>query len=63
MNKSYSREAVCQARTTQNACHVPRLYKLDGPNRLRILADLPDGDSRIGALQVLFERLGPPLDG
>jgi hypothetical protein len=38
---------------------APRLYKLDGPNRLRILADLPDGDSRIGALQELFERLGP----
>jgi hypothetical protein len=40
---------------------APHLYKLDGPNRLRILADLPDGDSRIGALQALFERLGPPL--
>ena len=36
---------------------APRLYKLDGPNRLRILADLPDGDSRIGAVQALFERL------
>ncbi len=40
---------------------APRLYKLDGPNRLRILADLPDGDSRIDALQVLFGRLGQPL--
>jgi transcription-repair coupling factor (superfamily II helicase) len=40
---------------------APRVHKLDGPNRLRILADLPDGDSRISALQVLFERLGPPL--
>jgi transcription-repair coupling factor (superfamily II helicase) len=41
---------------------APRLYKLDGPNRLRILADLPDGDSRIGALQALFEKLGTPLE-
>jgi transcription-repair coupling factor (superfamily II helicase) len=42
---------------------APRLYKLDGPNRLRILADLADGDSRIGALQALLERLGPSLSG
>ena len=50
------RDSVLVIQLLQSA---PRLYKLDGPNRLRILTDLPDGDSRIGGLQTLFERLGP----
>jgi transcription-repair coupling factor (superfamily II helicase) len=35
----------------------PRLYRLDGPNRLRIMADMPDVESRIAALQTLLDLL------
>jgi transcription-repair coupling factor (superfamily II helicase) len=38
---------------------APRLYKLDGPNKLRITADMPDGAARIAALAMLFDALGP----
>ena len=36
---------------------APRLYKLDGPNRLRIVQDMVDADVRHAALQRLFEGL------
>ncbi len=39
---------------------VPRTYKLDGPNRLRILGDMPDAVSRLNAVRKLVEALGPP---
>ncbi len=39
---------------------APRLYKLDGPNRLRILGDMPDAASRLNAVRTLVEALGPP---
>jgi transcription-repair coupling factor (superfamily II helicase) len=35
----------------------PRLYRLDGPNKLRITADMPDAGSRIAALQTLVGTL------
>jgi transcription-repair coupling factor (superfamily II helicase) len=38
---------------------APRLYRLDGPNRLRISADMPDAESRIAALQEVFAALAP----
>ncbi len=37
----------------------PRKFKLDGPNRLRILQDLPDAESRIQAVAALLEKLAP----
>jgi transcription-repair coupling factor (superfamily II helicase) len=37
---------------------APRLYKLDGPNRMRIVQDLPDGNSRIETLRTLLQKLG-----
>jgi transcription-repair coupling factor (superfamily II helicase) len=37
----------------------PRLYKLDGQNKLRITADMPDADARIQALRILVDALTP----
>ena len=36
---------------------APRMYKLDGPNRLRILGEMPDADTRIAAIRGLIEAL------
>ena len=38
---------------------APQLYRLDGPNKLRIVSDLPDAQTRIAALQALFDHLRP----
>ncbi len=38
---------------------TPRLYRLDGPNKLRIMADMPDAESRIQALRVMVDALTP----
>jgi transcription-repair coupling factor (superfamily II helicase) len=38
---------------------APRLYKLDGPNRLRILGEMPDVESRIKAIRRLLDALAP----
>ena len=40
---------------------APRLYKLDGPNRLRITTDLPDAGARVEALRVLLAQLAPAV--
>ena len=37
---------------------APRLYRLDGPNKLRIAAGMPDAESRITALRALIDSLG-----
>jgi transcription-repair coupling factor (superfamily II helicase) len=37
---------------------APRLYRLDGPNKLRIMADMPDAGSRVAALRALIDSLG-----
>jgi transcription-repair coupling factor (superfamily II helicase) len=37
--------------------NAPRTYKLDGPNRLRILTETPEVDQRIRALSELFDEL------
>jgi len=36
---------------------APRLYRLDGQNKLRITADMPDAESRVAALQTLLSAL------
>ena len=36
---------------------APRLYRLDGPNKLRIMADMPDADARVVSLQTLLGAL------
>ena len=36
---------------------APRLYRLDGPNKLRIMTDMPDAESRVAALQTLLGAL------
>jgi len=36
---------------------APQLYKLDGPNKLRITTDMPDADSRMAALRLLMVSL------
>jgi len=36
---------------------APRLYRLDGPNKLRITADMPDAEARIVSLQTLLNAL------
>jgi transcription-repair coupling factor (superfamily II helicase) len=36
---------------------APRLYKLDGQNKLRITADMPDAGTRISALRSLIDAL------
>jgi transcription-repair coupling factor (superfamily II helicase) len=41
---------------------APRLYRLDGPNKLRIMADLPDAEARIAALQQLIGGLQPSAE-
>ncbi len=38
---------------------APRRYRLDGPNRLRILGDMPEVDDRINAIKALLDRLSP----
>jgi len=40
---------------------APKRYRLDGPNRLRVLGDLPDGDSRLKAAAELIAALGAPV--
>jgi transcription-repair coupling factor (superfamily II helicase) len=37
--------------------NAPRTYKLDGPNRLRILTETPEVEQRIRALSELFDEL------
>jgi len=36
---------------------APRRYRLDGPNRIRITADMPDADSRLKALNEFLDGL------
>jgi transcription-repair coupling factor (superfamily II helicase) len=38
---------------------APRTYRLDGPNRLRILAEMPDPESRVKTIAKLFDTLSP----
>ncbi|MFQ6022877.1 MAG: transcription-repair coupling factor [Acidiferrobacterales bacterium] len=38
---------------------APGTYKLDGPDRLRIVAEMPDVDMRVNALRRLFDALSP----
>ena len=38
---------------------APNIYRLDGPNRLRITRDMPDTDNRINAVKALLDRLSP----
>jgi transcription-repair coupling factor (superfamily II helicase) len=38
---------------------APRVYKLDGPTRLRILGEMPDVESRIKAIRRLLDALAP----
>ncbi|MFL6713841.1 MAG: transcription-repair coupling factor, partial [Sulfurifustis sp.] len=37
---------------------APRRYRLDGPNRLRILGEFPDAESRVKAVRELLTALG-----
>lgn len=39
---------------------APRRYRLDGPNRLRVLGEFPDAASRLKAIQELMAALGTP---
>lgn len=36
----------------------PGQYRLDGPDRLRFMLELPDGEQRIAAVEALLDRLG-----
>jgi transcription-repair coupling factor (superfamily II helicase) len=36
----------------------PTRYRLDGPDRLRVIAELPDAESRLRSLGVVLDRLG-----
>jgi len=36
---------------------APRLYKLDGPNRLRIMGELPDAESRIKTIRQFIDAV------
>jgi transcription-repair coupling factor (superfamily II helicase) len=38
----------------------PQLYRLDGPDKLRITSEMPDAAARIAALQTLFDALATP---
>ena len=38
---------------------APRTYRLDGPNRLRIVAEMPDAESRVKTITKLFDTLAP----
>jgi transcription-repair coupling factor (superfamily II helicase) len=40
---------------------APRRYRLDGPNRLRLLDDMPDAGARVAALRTLIEALTPSI--
>jgi transcription-repair coupling factor (superfamily II helicase) len=41
---------------------APRVYRLDGPNRLRLQGEMPDADSRINALRTFLGGLTPLTD-
>jgi transcription-repair coupling factor (superfamily II helicase) len=38
---------------------APRRYRLDGPNRIRLTADMPDVESRLKALNEFLDGLKP----
>ena len=38
---------------------APKIYRLDGPTKLRIVQDLPDVDARLGAVERVLTRLTP----
>jgi transcription-repair coupling factor (superfamily II helicase) len=38
---------------------APRRYRLDGPNRLRIVEDLPEAEDRLRVLRTIVDRLTP----
>ncbi len=38
---------------------APRTYRLDGPNRIRILGDMPDVETRIQAIRRFLDALAP----
>ena len=40
---------------------APRRYRLDGPNRLRILGEMPDVESRIEAIRRFLDALAPEV--
>jgi transcription-repair coupling factor (superfamily II helicase) len=40
----------------------PRVFRLDGPNRLRIVADMPEVADRVRALGTLIEQLAATQD-
>jgi len=40
---------------------APRRYRLDGPNRLRVLDDMPDAGARVAALRTLIDALAPSI--
>ncbi|MBI3899024.1 MAG: transcription-repair coupling factor [Gammaproteobacteria bacterium] len=40
----------------------PRLYRLDGPNRLRILGDFPTTEKRVQSLTTLLTALEPAIE-
>jgi transcription-repair coupling factor (superfamily II helicase) len=39
---------------------APKRYRLDGPNRLRVVGELPDGEARLRATGELITALGAP---
>jgi len=40
---------------------APKRYRLDGPNRLRVLGEFPDGEARLQAAGELIAALGAPV--
>ncbi len=49
-------DPACIIQLLQSA---PKLYRLDGPNRIRIVRDMPDEDSRISDVRTLLDALRP----
>jgi transcription-repair coupling factor (superfamily II helicase) len=45
------------ARVVRLIQQQPRVYKLDGQDRLRFLQELPDAEARAAAVERLLERL------
>ena len=50
--------SVDPARVIQLIQKEPSRYRLEGGDRIRVTADLPDAESRVRALSTLLDRLG-----
>ncbi len=57
----YRQPNIDAARVIALLQDTPAVYRLDGPSRLRIVAEMPDADARMRALHTLLDALAPEV--